>query len=100
MAKRKSTKKTDSKKTSSVDPTIETDQVITEETTPAVDPVDNDTTNVDLEDSQSSTEYVGPNYKSHIIMYPNDKIDPRSMSPDEIEATIKKYPRTEAWWKK
>jgi len=48
----------------------------------------------------SHREYIGPNYKSYIIMYPDDRIDPRAMSPDEIEATIKKYPRTEAWWKK
>lgn len=50
-------------------------------------------------ENQSTLEYVGPNYRKYILMYPDEQIDPRAMDAEQIEATIKKYPRTEAWWK-
>lgn len=59
----------------------------------------NDDQNGGQDDGQSSTHYIGPNYKVNIIMYPNDPIDPRNMTNEQIEATKKKYPRTAAWWK-
>jgi len=49
--------------------------------------------------AETTSEYVGPNYKQYVLMYPNDRIDPRNMDAATIEATIKKYPRTAAWWK-
>lgn len=55
----------------------------------------------DQNNGQTSTpHYIGPNYKVNIIMYPNDPIDPRNMTDDEIEATKKKYPNTSEWWAK